>query len=103
MKNEQKQQKIYKKWDMCPKMRFVQHLSFWVNDALTIPSKVCMSKKLALSMEKMDLQSCFLEAMKSGNSRAQPTQGATLMPNNTSSLWSITPLYRWNSQEIALK
>jgi hypothetical protein len=76
--------------------------AYW-NLILRIPSKVYVSKKLILSMEQMDLRSWFSEAMKSVDSRAQPAQGATLTPNNTSSIWSITPLYRWNSQEIALK
>jgi hypothetical protein len=54
-------------------------------------------------MEQTDSRSWLLEAMKSGDSRAQPAHGATLTPNNMSSLRSITPVYRWNSQEIAVK
>jgi hypothetical protein len=76
--------------------------AYW-NLILTIPSKVYMSGKLTLSIEQTDYRSWFLVEMKSGNSWAQPVQGATLMPNNASSLLSITLLYRWKSPAIALK
>jgi hypothetical protein len=58
---------------------------------------------LTLSLERTDSRSWFSVVMKSGNSWAQPTLGATLMPNNELSLCSISLLYRWKSQKIALK
>jgi hypothetical protein len=62
-----------------------------------------MSGKLTLPIEQTDYRSWFLVEMNSGISWAQPAQGATLMPNDASSLSSITLLYRQKSQEIALK
>jgi hypothetical protein len=66
--------------------------AYW-NLILTIPSKVYMSGKLMLSIEETDYRSWFSVEMKSGNSWAQPSQGATLMPNNASSLYHQSLCY----------